>query len=182
MGQREIVITVESTREWAICASCGKEIREFHGYGLQLRLRHLPILGRQVFIEIRPKRFRCPTCDNHPTTTQKLNWYSERSLRTAAYGQWLQLQLIGSTVSDLARKEKSVSESGLGCFDSFLTTLENWMDEITNFFINRQTSGFVDGFNNKVKVLKRRCYGITILRHLFQRLYLDLEGYRLFVL
>lgn len=391
MGQREIVITVESTREWAICHKCGQEIREFHSYGRQLRLRHLPILGRPVFIEIRPKRFRCPRCDNHPTTTQKLDWYSERSLHTVAYDQWLLLQLIGSTISDVARKEeatydailgalerqvvgevsweqierleilgldevalkkghrdfvvlittrqadsqlkllgvlpdrkletvekflltipedlratvrevcidmyegyasaakkalpqarivadrfhvakkyrdcadqlrieaqrdlkaglnkeeyealkgtmwlfrrdpkdldkeegerlallfecapdlkraydlrenltgifetdhskesgtaaikrwmKSVSESGLRCFDSFLTTLENWMDEITNYFVNRRTSGFVEGFNNKVKVLKRRCYGITNLTHLFQRLYLDLEGYRLF--
>jgi transposase len=73
-----------------------------------------------------------------------------------------------------------VRKSGLKCFDSFLGTLEDWLDEITNYFINRLTSGFVEGFNNKVKVLKRRCYGITNLTHLFQRLYLDLEGYRLF--
>jgi transposase len=58
--------------------------------------------------------------------------------------------------------------------------LENWMDEITNYFVGRQTSGFVEGFNNKLKVLKRRCYGITNLTYLFRRLYLDLEGYRLF--
>ncbi len=75
---------------------------------------------------------------------------------------------------------KSVRCSGLSCFDSFLTTLGNWMDEITNYFVSRQSSGFVEGFDNKVKVLKRRCYGITNLTHLFQRLYLDLEGYRLF--
>ena len=65
-------------------------------------------------------------------------------------------------------------------FDSFLTTLDNWMDEITNYFLNRQTSGFVEGLNNKIKVLKRRCYGRLNLSHLFQRLHLDLEGYRLF--
>jgi transposase len=391
LDNREIVITVESTREWAICARCGNEIHEFHSYGRQLRLRHLPILGRPLIIEIRPKRFRCPTCENHPTTTQKLDWYDERSPHTKAYDQWLLLSLIGSTISDVARKEgltydqvlgaldreiasgvawdeierlailgldeialkkghrdfvvlvtsrqangqvqllgvlpdrkletvekfllaiperlratvrevcidlyegyasavkkvlpqarvvadrfhvaknyrdcadqlrveaqrdlkanlskreyealkgtmwlfrrdpqgldeeererlallfecapelkraydlrekltgvfdteqnkesgtaairrwmKSVRSSGLRCFDSFLVTLENWMDEITNYFISRQTSGFVEGFNNKVKVLKRRCYGITNLSHLFQRLYLDLEGYRLF--
>jgi len=33
------------------------------------------------------------------------------------------------------------------------------MDKITNYFINRQTSGFVEGLNNKIKVIKRRCYG-----------------------
>jgi transposase len=391
MSEREIVITVESTREWATCPRCGGETREFHSYGRLLRLRHLPILGRPLIIEIRPKRFRCPTCDDHPTITQQLDWYDERRPHTKAYDQWLLLALIGSTISDVARKEslsydlvlgalrrqiaatvnweeirqleilgldeialkkghrdfvvlltsrqahgqlkilgvlpdrrletveeflrtiperlratvgevctdmyegytsavkkvlpgvrivvdrfhvakayrdgadqlrkevqrglqaslsreeyaalkgtmwlfrrdpqdldkeerkrlallfecapelkraydlreqltaifeadhdkacataairrwmKRVSSSGLSCFDSFLVTLENWMDEITNYFVRRLTSGFVEGFNNKVKVLKRRCYGITNLKHLFQRLYLDLEGYRLF--
>src|SRR6266542_1858879 len=49
--------------------------------------------------------------------------------------------------------------------------------QITNYFLIRQTSGFVEGFNHKVKVLKRRCCGIFNLGHLFQRLFLDLEGY-----
>ena len=392
--QRQIIITVESIREWAICRKCGQEIRDFHSYNRQLRLRHMPILGRPVIIEIRPKRFRCPTCDGNPTTTQTLDWYDERSPNTKAYDQWLLLQTIGSTVSDVARKEettqdivlgaierliqptvdwseikkikkiealgideialkkghrdfvalitarlpggelkllaalpdrkketivaflrqmpkrfrtkvqdvcidmwdgyanaareilpqanivadrfhvakayrdcadklrveaqrelkkslskehydglkgtmwlfrrdpedlddeergrlellfecapdlkqaydlrqeltaifdadhtrssgriaiegwvRSVRQSSLACFDSFLKTLENWLDEITNYFVSRRTSGFVEGFNNKVKVLKRRCYGITNLEHLYQRLYLDLEGDRLF--
>gem|GEM_PF-5049861 len=72
------------------------------------------------------------------------------------------------------------SLSGLKCFDSFLTTLDNWLDEITNYFLDRQTSGFQEGFNNKIKVLKRRCYGITNISHLFQRIWLDLEGFKLF--
>jgi len=391
LSGREIVITVESTRSWAICPKCGERIEEFHSFGRQLRLRHLPILGRPVMIEIRPRRFRCPRCEDHPTTTQKLDWYDERSPHTKAYDQWLLLSLIGSTVADVARKErltydrvegalerllasevnwdeiqqleilgldeialkkghrdfvvpvttrtadgglkllgllpnrrretveaflrqiparlraqvrdvctdmyegytsavqealpearivvdrfhvakayrdcadqlrkevqrelkaelseteyealkgtmwlfrrdpqklekqeqerlewlfecapdlkqahqlreeltaifeteqskesgrtaiedwqKRVRESGLRCFDSFLKTLSNWMEEITNYFISRLTSGFVEGFNNKIKVLKRRCYGITNLKHLYQRLCLDLEGYRLF--
>lgn len=75
---------------------------------------------------------------------------------------------------------KRVQKSGLTCFDQFIKTLLNWLEEISNFFINRDTSGFVEGFNNKIKVLKRRCYGIFNLQHLFQRIYLDLEGYRIF--
>jgi len=389
--RHQIVITVESTRQWAICHKCGQEIRDFHSYNRQLRLRHLPILGRPVIIEIRPKRFRCPACDGTPTTTQKLDWYDERSPNTKAYDQWLLLQTIGSTISDVARKEGATNDIVLGaierlvqvcvnwseiknlgvlgideialkkghrdfvalvtsqqadgqlkllgvlpdrkqetvetfllsipenlratvqavctdmweayanaarhalpqakiiadrfhvaksyrdcadklrievqrdlkkslvkeqydglkgtmwlfrrnpqdldkeererlallfecapelkqaydlrerltsifetdhtkesgkaairgwiqrvrhsqltCFDPFLKTLENWFDEITNYFVSRQSSGFVEGFNNKVKVLKRRCFGVTNLTHLFQRIYLDLEGYRLF--
>jgi len=75
---------------------------------------------------------------------------------------------------------QQVQKSGLDCYDNFLNLLNTWWEEITNYFIQRENSGFVEGFNNKVKVLKRRCYGIFNLQHLFQRIYLDLHGYRLF--
>ncbi len=75
---------------------------------------------------------------------------------------------------------KRVRESEVNCFNSFLTTLENWLDEIGNYFISRLTSGFVEGLNNKIKVIKRRCYGILNTQHLFQRIHLDLSGYSLF--
>ena len=65
-------------------------------------------------------------------------------------------------------------------FDSFLTTVDNWLDEITNYFVDRQTSGFVEGFNNRIKVLKRRCYGIFNVKRIFQRLTLDVNGYERF--
>ena len=73
-----------------------------------------------------------------------------------------------------------VRASELPCYATFLTTLDDWMEEVTNYFVNRRNSGFVEGLNNKLKVLKRRCYGILNLDHLFQRIYLDLNGYRLF--
>jgi transposase len=55
-------------------------------------------------------------------------------------------------------------------FNTFLTTLEKWMDETANYFYARQTSGFVEEFNNKIKVIKRRCYGILNVKHVFQRI------------
>jgi transposase len=76
--------------------------------------------------------------------------------------------------------QERVRHSGLSCFDDFLATLERWWTEITNYFVSRASSGFVEGLNNKIKVLKRRCYGLYNLGHLFQRIFLDLEGYRLF--
>ena len=77
---------------------------------------------------------------------------------------------------------KEVRASQLRCFDSFLTTLEHWRDDIANYFIDRHTSGFVEGFNNKLKVIKRRCYGILNVTHFFQRIQLDLYGHSLFAL
>ena len=73
-----------------------------------------------------------------------------------------------------------VEKSGLLGFDNFIHLLRHGWEEITNFFVHRENSGFMEGFNNKVKVLKRRCYGIFNLKHLFQRISLDLSGYRLF--
>ena len=73
-----------------------------------------------------------------------------------------------------------VRASCLSCFESFLGTLETWLDEIANYFRDRHTSGFVEGFNNKLKVIKRRCYGILNVPHFFQRIQLDLTGYARF--
>lgn len=387
----ECLLTVESTLEGTTCRKCGREIREGHGLGEWLTLRHLPILGRKVFLRLRPKRYRCPYCEGGPTTTQELAWYTAKSPHTKAYEKYLLLQLVHATVEDVSLKEeigykaleglvdrwistevnwaevkgrkilgldeialkkghrdfvtivtarsaagevrilavlpdrkketvkaflasmpkgvkqairtvctdlyegfinavkevlghaqvgadrypvaklyrecvdhlrrqelrrlkkelpkehydeikgamwpfrknpadleaeeqalltrlfayapelhraytyreqltaifeqdlskaeaqheiqkwrRRVKASGLQCYESFFTTLDNHLEEITNYFLQRHNSGFVEGLNNKIKVLKRRCYGIFNLAHLFQRIFLDLEGYRLF--
>jgi transposase len=72
---------------------------------------------------------------------------------------------------------KRTKTSNLNCFDSFIKTLLRYMEEITNYFVGRNSSGLVERLNNKIKVMKRRCYGITNIKHLFQRILLDLEGY-----
>lgn len=54
------------------------------------------------------------------------------------------------------------------------------MDEITNYFLERNTSGFVEGFNNRIKVLTRRSYGLKSAARLFQRIKLDTEGFGMF--
>lgn len=81
----------------------------------------------------------------------------------------------------LQQWQQRVTESGLQCFNAFLTSLTNWFDEILHYFERRLTSGFVEGLNNKIKVIKRRCYGILRPEHLFQRIFLDLNGFRLFL-
>jgi transposase len=387
----EFILTVESTLTSTTCRRCGRAITERHGLDEPRLLRHLPILGRVVYLRIRPKRFRCPWCDDHPTTTQQLDWYDPNALHTKPYERHLILQLVNSTITDVEAKEdvtcdallgildrwiahsvdwdalppfatmgmdeiallkghrdfvavisartdageahvlavlpdrlkstivawlkripaairarittvctdmwegyisaveeelpnatividrfhvachagaavdtlrkqevrrlkrelpegaqetlkhtlwlvrkpsaeltaseqqrlsalliyspalraahtlreelttifntarskadglrrirlwrRRVEQSGLTCFEHFLKLLERWLDRIANYFINHQTSAFVEGLNNKLKVLKRRCYGLRNVTRLFQRLTLDLEGYRRF--
>lgn len=387
----EVILTVESTSESTTCRRCGRTITEPHGTDHPRLLRHLPILGRPVYLRIRPKRFRCPFCDDHPTTTQQLDWYDPKALHTKAYERHLIVQLINSTLSDVTEKEdvsydallgildrtiatsvdwdslpafttlgideiallkghrdfvavisaqtadgelhvlavlpdrlkptvlawlqaipapvrerittvctdlwdgyisavqqalpdatlvidrfhvarhyrdavdtlrkqelrrlknelpkdlaqelkhtlwpfrkrgadldadeqarlqgllahspalkqaytlreelttifatarskadglrrirfwrRRVVKSGLQCFEPFLSLLDRWLDLVANYFINHQTSSFVEGLNNKLKVLKRRCYGLRNVTRFFQRITLDLEGYRRF--
>jgi transposase len=385
------ILTVESILTSTTCRRCGRTITESHGTDQPRLLRHLPILGRPVYLRIRPKRFRCLWCDDHPTTTQQLDWYDPNALHTKAYERHLIVQLINSTLTDVTEKEdvsydallgildrwiarsvdwatleafstigideiallkghrdfvavisaqnvhgdlhilavlpdrlkatlvtwleampaslrarittvctdmwegyitaaqevlpaarividrfhvarhyrdsvdtlrkqevrrlkkdlpkdavddlkhtlwpfrkraddldpteqarldtllayspalqqaytlreelttifdtarskadglrrihfwrQRVAKSGLTCFDPFLKVLDTWLDLIANYFISHQTSSFVEGLNNKLKVLKRRCYGLRNVERLFQRLTLDLEGYRRF--
>jgi transposase len=75
---------------------------------------------------------------------------------------------------------KRVKESGLTGYKKFLSTLDSYLEEIVNYFIHRHSSGFVEGFNNKIKVIKRRCYGLLNAEHLFQRIFLDIAGRRIF--
>jgi transposase len=389
----EFIITVESTLSSARCHQCGQEIHKSHGHDDWVTVRHLPILGRPVYIRYRPKRYQCERCVGHPTTTQSVAWHESNSPHTTAYDRHVLLQLVNSTVEDVRLKEgvtydavlgvlerriasrvdwsqftilgvlgldeiavkkghrdfvvivtargpdgrisilavlpdrekatvkmflesippvlaqtihtacsdmyegylqairevdtlshvrlvvdrfhvaekyrdaadrvrkqelkrlkqelpkaeyqhikgtlwafrknpadlapeeqdrltrlfayspeleaahllrdeltaifdqalslpdaqeqihawqERVRHSGLSCFDDFLKTLERWWTEITNYFVSRASSGFVEGLNNKLKVLTRRCYGLYNSGHLFQRIFLDMEGYRLF--
>lgn len=51
-----------------------------------------------------------------------------------------------------------ISESH-GLFPNFRKTILGWLDNITNYFLQRTTSGIVEGINNKVKLIKRRAFG-----------------------
>jgi len=387
----EYTIAIESLLEGTRCRQCGREITDLHGVDEAITLRHLPILGRPVYLRLRPKRYRCPSCAGGPTTTQQLSWYSAKSPHTKAYEKYILLQLVHATIEDVSVKEglgakaiegiverwisrevqwsevkrvkilgldeialkkghrdfvvivtarsasgevkvlavlpdrkkqtvkqflermprrvkrairtvctdmyegfiqavkevlgkahvvidryhvaklyragadrlrtqemrrlkqelpkedyaelkgamwpfrkkaadleveerellmrlftytpalqqayayreqltnifdtplskdaaiqqltawqQEVRASGLSCYEGFRHTLEKWKEEIANYLLARHNSGFVEGLNNKIKVLKRRCYGIFNLSHLFQRLFLDLEGYQRF--
>ena len=103
--------------------------------------------------------------------------YTFREVMTSIFNRSL---TKAQAVTELEAWIQQIQELDLNCFDSFVGTLRKWMNEITNYFIQRQSSGFVEGLNNKIKVIKRRCYGIYNLGRLFQHIWLDVEGRRIF--
>lgn len=52
----EIIITVTRTVEGTHCHRCGKKIMATYGYGREITLRHLSILGKPTYSRIKPKR------------------------------------------------------------------------------------------------------------------------------
>lgn len=59
--------------------------------------------------------------------------------------------------------------------EPFLRTFETWQEEILNYFDARQTSGPVEGINNKARVIVKRAYGLKSADSLWTRLVLDLN-------
>lgn len=58
-----------------------------------------------------------------------------------------------------------VRESGLKGLEKFLVTLGNWKDWILNYFNGKVSNGFVEGMNNKIKLIKRKGFGFTNHKH-----------------
>jgi transposase len=124
----QFVITVESRLEGTKCHQCGREIKQAHGLDNPISLRHLPILGRPTYIRLRPKRYRCPYCKDEPTTTQQLSWYVPKSPHTRAYEQYILLQLVNSTLEDVALKEEIGVKAIEGIIDRHLRCQVNWKE------------------------------------------------------
>ena len=82
--------------------------------------------------------------------------------------------------TQIRARKKRVKKSGVDCLNTFIGTLTKYEKYILSYFDGRHSSGFVEGLNNKIRVLRRRCYGLFNLERWFQRLIIDLEGYKRF--
>jgi transposase len=59
----------------------------------------------------------------------------------------------------LADWMEKVRTTGLKALDNFLNTLDNWGQQILNYFNHRTSQGFVEGMNNRIKLIMRRGFG-----------------------
>jgi transposase len=112
-------------------------------------------------------------------------FYKHSPILKKAHSYAIRLTHIFNTHTDkrhalikINRWIKSVEKSELRIFNSFIVTLKKYKLYIGNYFKARKSSGFVEGLNNKIKVIKRRCYGIFKPETLFQRIFLDLQGFK----
>ena len=85
-----------------------------------------------------------------------------------------------AAMTKINRWIESVEKSDLKIFNTFIKTLTKYKSSVANYFKSRKNSGFVEGLNNKIKVMKRRCYGFFKSESYFQRLFLDLQVYSVY--
>lgn len=127
--EKQLLIRVESTQSTTACGVCGNQISCTFGHGQEIRLRHLPVLGLETYIVIRPKRGQCLACYCDPTTTQIVSWYQQRSPHTQGYDEYLLKQLINSTVEDVSFKEQVGYDAVMGALNRLIEPEIKW-DEI----------------------------------------------------
>lgn len=93
----------------------------------------------------------------------------------------VRFQRIFDTAVDRRKALRSLTELWLDILDQvpelepFICTFEAWQEEILNYFDGRQTSGPVEGINNKARVIVKRSYGLKSADSLWSRLILDLN-------
>lgn len=125
-AEGKLLIRVESQVEHTTCGLCGGQVRATFGHGQEIRLRHLPVLGMETYICIRPRRGRCLECETEPTTTQVLEWYEQRSPHTKAYDRYLLKQLVNSTIEDVSLRENVGYDAVVGALNRQVETKIDW--------------------------------------------------------
>ena len=124
--QGNIILTVKSTKKESRCHKCGKSATIHHGYAPMLEIRHLSILDTPVYLRIRPLRYKCEHCDNHPTTTEQYDWCERKSKTTKAYDEYVMRNLINGTIADVSRKEKLGYKSITSIVNRKINKEVNW--------------------------------------------------------
>jgi transposase len=89
-----------------------------------------------------------------------------------AFRAWYRTSGREQAERGLALWEASVREQGIGAFQSLLPMIKRWRQEILNYFDHPYTNGFVEGKNNRIKVIKRLAYGYRNRANFRQRIFL----------
>lgn len=112
------------------------------GYGMHWILRH----NYSNLDEDEKVRLR--TLFQHSPTLHRA--YTLREELTAIFNSPF---TVDEGQSRLEKWIVKVERSALTCFDKFIKTLRNHLHMIANYFHKRANSGFVEGLNNKLKLI-----------------------------
>jgi transposase len=122
----EIKCDVESTRGYSICRKCGQKATKFFEHGETLMLRHLPICEKDVYLFLKTKRYRCLTCEDRPTTTERGEWYDADAKCTKAFAEFLLRALAGGTINEVSIKYRVPYDRVRGVLNRYVRGQVDW--------------------------------------------------------
>lgn len=104
----------------------------------------------------------------------KLKTILNRSERLGNAYKWKEEFRDIYEMSTTVEEGKSRLEEWLGkaqtIYSDAITTIRNHLAGICNYFINRTTSGVMEGINNRIKLIKRQAYGFVNFENFRARL------------
>ena len=118
---------------------------------------------RQRLLELKSKFPRLAQLADQREALRQL--FEDRSLTTAAAAGFARLTQWLAAARALS----------LTALNKFCDTLERWQDKIANYFVSRSRNGPTEGFNNGLRTILRRSFGILNFRH-FRLRVLDTFG------
>jgi transposase len=89
------------------------------------------------------------------------------------FREWYRGTGRGAAEAALAQWEASVRDQGPAPFKALFPMLRLWREEILNYFDYPYTNGFLEGKNNRIKVIKRTAYGYRNPQNFRQRIMLS---------
>ena len=116
------------------------------------RARHLLLRGKERLTESQRQRL-CELFSHDPVIAQA--WWLKELLRSV-YAASDRAQ----ATDRLDRLFAAIARSGLQPFEAYLNGISPWREEILAYFDQPASNGYAEGVINKVKVIKRRAYGL----------------------
>lgn len=155
-----VYIYIESTEDKVPCRKCGRETKP-KGLGQEIKLRHLPILGKPCYLMLKPKRGICEYCDDNPTTNQRLEWYEYKSRYTKAYENHVLFSLVNSTVVDVSIKEGIGPGAVEGILRRRVSSKVNWKTFKELGLLGIDEISLKKGYQDYVTIISSRSGGKT---------------------
>ena len=160
------------------CAYCENETDEIH-QNRPILIRDLSICGQEIYLKVPRRQIYCQHCQKYSTEaldfTEPGRKYTKRVEKqdlkeilnnspclSIAYELKEELRDIYETSQNVKmgrrRLQKWLVMARL-MFGQTAKTLEKHIQAICHYFLNKTTSGVMEGINNKIKLIIRQSYG-----------------------
>ena len=141
-------IEVELSRRKHHCPNCGKETDHIHDYRVQ-KVKDLDMHGVHTYLHLRKRRYVCNACGKR--------FYGRNSFLPRYHRATN--RLAAKVISDFRELRSAAKIARRNNISP--PTAPRYFKLVSYSFDVPYSNGFTEGCNNKTKVLKRVCFGVS---------------------